>query len=102
MKSMDDILAGRFWPSSEVRLRVVQGEAILLDLASEEIYRLNATGTRLWQELADHHDPKIALQTLMTEFDVEQDLLHSDMADLLEQLLEAGLITNEESPESSS
>lgn len=101
MKSMDDVLAGRFWPSSEVRLRVVQGEAILLDLATEEIFRLNATGTRLWQELADHHDPGIALQALEAEFGVEHDLLCSDIADLLEQLLEAGLMTNEVSPESS-
>ena len=102
MQGMSDLMAGRYWPSGEIRLRVVSGEAILLDLASEEIFRLNSTGTRIWQELADHHDPKTALKALESEFDVEHEVLRSDLADLLGRLLEAGLITHEEPVESSS
>lgn len=101
MSGISELLARYYWPSSNVRLRVVSGEAILLDLASEEIFRLNATGTRLWQELAEHHDPGIALQALGAEFDVVQDVLRRDMADLLEKLLEAGLISDKEPFESS-
>lgn len=93
---MVDVLSGRYWPSSDIRLRVVKGEAILLDLASEEIFRLNETGTRIWQLLVEHHDPAAVLQDLQDEFDVGPQILRDDLEDLLEQLLEAGLITDHE------
>ncbi len=96
MLPMTDHFTGRFWPSPAVRLRVVTGEAILLDLASETIFRLNETGTRIWELLAEHHDPETVMQAALDELDVEPRVLHSDMKDLLGQLLEAGLITDEQ------
>lgn len=99
---MDDVFAGQFWPSPEVRLRVVRGEAILLDLASEEIFRLNETGSRIWQLLNEHHDPEIVQEALLKELDVDMSVLRNDLAELLNQLLEASLITNEDPSEASS
>jgi hypothetical protein len=93
---MRDLLNKRYWPSPEVRLRVVGGEAIILDLASEEIFRLNETGTRVWQLLVEHHVPSAVLQILLEEHDVEEATLRDDMTGLVEQLLETGLITDRE------
>ena len=96
MDPMSDLLNERYWPSPEVRLRVVGGEAIILDLASEEIFRLNETGTRVWQLLAEHHAPHAVLQVLLEEHDVEEATLHDDVTELIEQLLDTGLITDRE------
>jgi hypothetical protein len=92
-----DISCQHFSPSDDVRLRVVEGEAVLLDLASEEIFRLNRTGTRIWLLLVEHHDSRMVLDKLSQEFDRSREELRDDLDEFLEQLLEAGLITPGES-----
>ena len=94
MSGRSDLLTRHYWPSSDVRLRVVSGEAILLDLASEEIFRLNDTGTRIWQELAVHHDPSTVIEVLSAELGVEPWILGEDLEILIRQLLDAGLVTD--------
>ena len=96
MQGMGGPLSKAFWPAPDVRLRVVSGEAILLDLGSEEIFRLNESGTRIWQALSELHEPATVLEVLAGELEVERQALRDDLQELLEQLLAAGLITDED------
>lgn len=82
----------RYYPSREVRVRIVGDEAVLLDLASEEIFRLNRSGTRIWQLLAEHHDPRTVLRRLGSETRIEESVLRADLADLIVELMDEGLL----------
>jgi hypothetical protein len=78
--------------SKDVLSQELAGEAVLLDLASESYFGLDAVGTRIWQLLRDGADESRLVETLLDEYDVEREVLERDVADLLDRLAEAGLI----------
>src|SRR5690242_1639529 len=82
----------RVTTASDVMLRVIGDEAVILNLKNEIYLGLNPVGTRIWTVL--HHAPSIqaAYEALLAEFDVEPERLRQDMDELLEQLLAQGLI----------
>jgi hypothetical protein len=88
-------LACRARPSERVRLQQTGDEAVLLDLASEYYFGLDAVGTRLWRLL--ENDPAIrhAFDALLGEYDVTADRLEHDLLALITQLADAGLVTIE-------
>ena len=68
---------------------------MLLDLASESYFGLDAVGTRVWQLLNEGMGQAALIDTLLDEYEVERAALEQDIADLLRRLAEAGLITFE-------
>jgi hypothetical protein len=79
--------------SDDVVAREVGGETMLLDLASGKYFGLNAVGGRFWQLLESGQSSAEARDTLLEEFDVSADQLDSDLADLIGELRESGLVT---------
>lgn len=71
------------------------GDAVLLDLASEQYFGLNAVGTRAWRLLQENPDVQAAFDTLLAEYDVPAKQLEHDLLALLAQLADAGLVTIE-------
>ena len=88
-------LASRVRVSSEVLLQEVGGESVLLDIASENYFGLNAVGTRIWQLLDGGDDLQTTFDTVLSEYDVRGEQLEQDMLALLRQLADAGLVTIE-------
>jgi coenzyme PQQ synthesis protein D (PqqD) len=88
-------LACRALPSAHVRIQQTGDEAVLLDLASEQYFGLDAVGTRVWQLLAGNPEVQAVFAVLATEYDVAGERLESDLLTLLAQLADAGLITLE-------
>ena len=78
--------------SSEVLFQEVSGEMVLLDLASESYFGLDAIGARIWGWLESGATVGETLGTLMQEYEVEREPLEADVGELLSRLLEAGLI----------
>lgn len=78
--------------SRDVLSQELAGETVLLDLASESYFGLDAVGTRIWQLLKDGVDEAVLVDTLLDEYEVEREVLERDVADLLGRLAEAGLI----------
>jgi hypothetical protein len=78
--------------SPEVLFQEVSGETVLLDLASESYFGLDAVGTRVWGLLESGASVGDMLDVLLDEYEVERDVLEKDVGELLEKLLEAGLI----------
>ncbi len=78
--------------SSEVLFQEVSGETVLLDLASENYFGLDEIGTRIWGLLQSGSSIGETLDTLMEEYEVERETLEKDVGELLEKLVEAGLI----------
>jgi hypothetical protein len=75
-----------------VRLQQTGDESVLLDLASEQYFGLDAVGTRVWQLLEGDPDVQAAHAALAGEYDVDAAQLEADLLALLGQLADAGLI----------
>jgi len=73
-------------PSARVAWQLLDGEAILIDLAGGGALGLNASGSFLWARLADH-DPDQLVAALCREFDVTVAAAQADVTGFL-QLLE--------------
>jgi hypothetical protein len=77
---------------SQVLVRFLEGESVLLNLKTERYFGLDNTGTRIWKAVTVAPDIKTAYEELLREYDVDPELLRSDLAELLGQLLENGLL----------
>lgn len=78
--------------SPDALFQEVAGEIVLLDLRSENYFGLDEVGTRIWRLLETGINIGEVVQKLLQEYDVDQITLEADVNDLLEKLLEAGLI----------
>lgn len=89
---MDDLFSMTLEPSADVLVQEVAGEAVLLDLASEQYFGLNQVGVRVWQILTEHGSPTRAVEILLDEYEVDEETLREDVAMLVTGFLEAGLM----------
>jgi hypothetical protein len=78
--------------NNEVLHREVVGETVLLDLEGEGYYGLDEVGTRIWQLIAANVSRDTMLGTLQREYEVDPEVLARDLEELLDRLLDAGLI----------
>ena len=82
----------KYTVSDDVLFQEVSGETVLLDLDSESYFGLDEIGTRIWKLLNDETSAGEVVDALLEEYEVERETLEVDVAELLENLLEAGLI----------
>ena len=75
-----------------VLVRVLDRESVLLNLETERYFGLDETATRMWQLVTASQDIEAAYQELLGEFDVEPELLRTNLTDLMGQLVENGLL----------
>jgi len=78
--------------SPEALFQEVGGETVILDLKSEQYFSLDETGSRIWLLLQENTDLQSAYETMLTEYDVDSEVLKTDIQRLLGELLDAGLI----------
>jgi len=77
---------------AHVLVRLLDQEAVLLNLETERYFGLDATGTRMWQLLTTSSNIDTAYQELLAEYDVEPELLRANLTELLDRLVENGLL----------
>ena len=77
---------------AHVLVRPLDGESVLLNLETEKYFGLDATGTRMWHLVTHERSIQAAYEKLSEEFEVKPDLLRKHLAELLEQLVENGLL----------
>jgi hypothetical protein len=75
-----------------VQVCFLEKESVLLNLEAEIYYGLDETGTRMWQLLTTAPNINNAYEELLTEFDVEAELLRQNLSSLLGQLVDKGLL----------
>jgi hypothetical protein len=78
--------------SSEVMIRHVGGESVVLDLKSERYLGLDEIATQMWQALTSSESIEAAYTALLTEYDVTGERLRADLDDFVQELLQLGLI----------
>ena len=84
--------ADRVSVSSNVLVRVLDQESVLLNLNTERYFGLDAVGTRMWHLVTSAPSVESAYAQLLDEFDVNPQILRSNLSDLLDHLNENGLI----------
>lgn len=82
--------------SPDALFQDISGEGVILDLASSKYFGLDEVGVRLWQLLQADASLQAACEVLLEEYDVEAEQLERDLAALVAQLAEAGLVTVEQ------
>lgn len=85
--------ASRVSVPGDVLLTEVQGESVFLNLRDETYYGLDATGTTMWKALTTAPTIEDAYSNLLTEFDAQPEVLRSDLENLVEKLLQHGLVS---------
>jgi hypothetical protein len=87
-----------------VMVRMLDNEAVLLNLETEKYFGLDHTGTRMWQLLTATQSINGAFHELLVEYDVAPELLRSNLTELLSRLVDHGLLqiipANVETPSS--
>ncbi len=78
--------------SADVIFRDLEGEAVLLDLASGRYFGLNAVGTRIWTLLASGATVEAIVAALAAELDADADQIARDVEELLAELATRGLV----------
>jgi hypothetical protein len=79
--------------SKDILAQELDGETVLLDLASDSFFGLDAVSTRVWQLLQDGAEPGEIVDSLLEEYEVGREVLERDISELLGQLEQSGLIT---------
>jgi hypothetical protein len=76
----------------DVVFRELDGEAVILNLASGTYFGLDAVGTRMWQLLDAHRTLRRTLEALEAEFDAPPEQLATDLTEFVGQLHAKGLL----------
>lgn len=85
-------LTARLRPKPDVLMRELEGEAVLLDLASGRYFGLNASGVRIWALLAEGGDLAAIRDRLAEEFAVAPDAIAADLLELCATIENEGLV----------
>lgn len=76
----------------DVIFRELDGEAVILNLATGMYFGLDEIGSRLWTIVAESGTLRGAVDAMAAEYDVDRPVLEGDALELAGQLLEKGLI----------
>ena len=79
-------------PTDVLVQRLPDDESVFLNLATEQYYGLDATGTAMWAALTETGSVAAAMERLTGEFDVDRDVLARDLHAIVERLVAQGLI----------
>jgi Coenzyme PQQ synthesis protein D (PqqD) len=82
----------RFRHAPSVVARVLEGEAVLLDLSSGKYLGLNEVATRAWELVGAGKTLGEVRASLLEEFEVAREVLDRDLAELLEAMRARGLL----------
>jgi hypothetical protein len=82
----------RFSIPSQVRSRLVGDETVLLDLESGMYFGLDGVGKRIWECLGEGLTMGEIAAVIVSEFEVEEAMVRSDLVEFVSDLLERGLL----------
>ena len=78
--------------SDNVVWRDLEGEIVILNLTSGVYFSVEGVGTRIWTLISEQVATEDIIGKLISEFDVEESQLRSDVESLVKNLADQGLI----------
>jgi hypothetical protein len=85
----------RLRPPAAVLMRVIHGEAVILNLDSERYFGLDDASTHMWQVITESATVEEAVLKLLGEYDVVEDTLRADVDAFVADLVAEGLLADE-------
>ena len=82
----------RFRVDSDVSFQKLEDATVLVHLTTGRIHHTNATGTRIWELLADGRSVAETLEALQAEFDAPREQLEREVAEFVRQLSEEKML----------
>jgi hypothetical protein len=76
----------------DVLISNLQDESVILNLDSERYYGLDSVGTRMLSVLTTSDSIEAAYNTLIQEYDVDDEVLRRDLLAMVESLVEQGIV----------
>jgi hypothetical protein len=76
----------------DVLISNLQQESVILNLDSERYYGLDDVGTRFLTVLNTSESIEAAYEALRREYDIEENVLRDDLLELIENLLNQGIL----------
>jgi hypothetical protein len=80
--------------SSDVVFRELDGEGVILNLASGIYFGLDETGMRMWQLIDEHGRLDAVLARLCDEYDATPEIIERDLLRLATELSDNGLLVH--------
>jgi hypothetical protein len=77
---------------ANVLIQELDGEAVLLNLKSETYFGLDDVGMLMWQVLTTSPSIQNAFEVLQNEYEVAPEKLQQDLGELLDKLVQQGLL----------
>ena len=90
---MSKTLPARVTIPSDVLFSEVDDEVVLLHMQDGLYFALDDIGTRIWNLLSECEDVAQTVERMLSEYDVDQETLKQDMANLIADLADVGLLT---------
>lgn len=78
--------------TADVAAKVVDGEAILINLSNGMYYSMDSVGGLIWSMIEQGHDLDTVAATIERHYDVARDAAERDVQALARQLLDEGLV----------
>ena len=82
----------RYRAIPEALVATLSDGAVLLNLQTKRYFSLNETGTRIWELVRESADEEAIVHALLTEYEVEETMVRTEVRRILDELLEAQLI----------
>ena len=86
---------------NEITSKVMDGEAIMINLANGIYYSMDKVGGTIWEGVEREQRLDQILQSIVTAYEVSEEEARKDLENLVRQLLEENLIVLQEHGESS-
>lgn len=90
---MSDAETRSFTTSPKVLARVLDGEAVLLDLGGGTYFGLNEVGSTIWSALELGATLEELVAKVVATYDVSPEVARADVVNLLDELCAQGLVT---------
>lgn len=78
--------------SDNIFAQLVDDEIVLLDMATENYFGLDETGSAIWQQLSETGSLQATYDVLIKEYDIEPVQLENDIYTFVQTLVDAGLV----------
>ena len=79
--------------SQATAFRIINDEAVILNLDSSVYYTLNEVGARIWDLCDGTNNIENIAATICNEFEVTREIAFKDILELMNDLSQEGLIT---------
>jgi hypothetical protein len=82
----------RYKAIAEALVATLSDGAVLLNLQTKRYFSLNETGTRIWEMVQQTADEQTIIDTLLSEYEVDEPMARAEVRRILDELIEAQLI----------